>query len=506
MLGSMLGTATVGPAFRAAVEQFGEGNPFLVQRLLEHWVEQGVLLHERGGWNTDIAPSADQLPSSVHEVLLAKVALLSAPARAIAHFAAVVGSEVGLELLQAGTSLSDDALFDALAELNAHAILLEAERGRFVFAQDLLRDLLYESLGAGVVAHHRQVADTLERLVAGQALASLPFERVIALAHQHGRALSPPEHALPCLLEAGTRSAKLFALADAERFLGAALDMLRAQPAESFGPERLGALTAMGDVKRVAGKAAEAETWLQEAVALADARGHRPIGRLLTSLAKALQVCQRFEPALEQCARSVAACRLELDPAGAARALLASSRINFFQGRNPLAVEQSEESLALALASGERSIMAAAYAWLGVLAASADASRLEEGIRHLDAARTIQMADGDQLGLNTTYNLLGNAQNMAGDADLARASFLESRRLCFEFGAHDEELFALVNLAVTDRELGDWSSSLDWARQAVAGATRLDSKFPLGIALGLEARRWPPKATRPRRVGCWSKA
>jgi hypothetical protein len=62
MVTSMLGTDAVGARFMSQVAEFSGGNPFLIERLLEHLVRERVLISERGRWNTQIELTPDQLP------------------------------------------------------------------------------------------------------------------------------------------------------------------------------------------------------------------------------------------------------------------------------------------------------------------------------------------------------------------------------------------------------------------------------------------------------------
>ena len=187
MVASMLGSEAIAPGFVAQLERVSEGNPFFVERLLEHLVEDGTLQHDGRGWSTDVALDLDGLPRNVRALLVRKLESLSADALAIARAAAVLGRDFDLDLLVRVVALPEERFFEAMAELRQAAVLLQDEAGRYAFAQDAVQAHLVEALpeaAAGGVA----VLNADDPLV--KAMAARTKARVVlfgeATAYPHG--------------------------------------------------------------------------------------------------------------------------------------------------------------------------------------------------------------------------------------------------------------------------------------------------------------------------------
>jgi predicted ATPase len=75
------------------------GNPFFVEETIKTLIERGSLRRVHGRWIGWDVEEVD-VPATIREVLLERVNALSAPARAIAELAAVVGARVSHDLLR----------------------------------------------------------------------------------------------------------------------------------------------------------------------------------------------------------------------------------------------------------------------------------------------------------------------------------------------------------------------------------------------------------------------
>ncbi|MEB3221661.1 MAG: diguanylate cyclase [Candidatus Sericytochromatia bacterium] len=492
MVGSMLGVGAVGETFLDQIATFSEGNPFFVEGLLEHLVRNGTLVKRRGRWNTDLTLTPDQMPSNLQGLLLEKLAALSEVATSLARIGAVLGREIGLDLLLRVSGLGEDALFDALGELAENGIFTRTEDGAYRFTQGQLQEVIYANLEPDTkVALHRQVAEALEGELPA-ALAEAPLALVTALAH-HAMHADEPEKTVTYALEAGMRSASLYANADAHRFLTAGLLVVTAE--EATAPlatprqrTKLEYLRTLGDVCRVSGRAEEAREALNTAIPLAETLGETfHLGRMLTSAAKVAQMANDYPTALALTDRSLDVCLAGGDAAGAARCLLTSCRVNYFTGKLTEAVEQTARALSLAREAQVPTYIGEALGFVGLMYVSGDPDKLAEGESNLKESVAILGDLGDRIGLNNSYNLLGNAQNMQGNFRDAWDTFQLNHKICAEIGLKDEEIFALLNLAITAFELGAFDETIRLSRDANVIATALNSKFPLGMAYTLEA-------------------
>jgi len=152
----------------------------------------------------------DLLPPSVRTLILARLAPLSRAARHLVQGVAVLGTAASAQLLWQVAELEVQAGVETLEEAVQRGILHEEEAGvgrlgRYRFAHDLMREVVYTELGAArrQVLHQRALA-RLEREGA----------RASELAY-HARSSGEVEAAYRYSVQAGVEAAAVFALEEA---------------------------------------------------------------------------------------------------------------------------------------------------------------------------------------------------------------------------------------------------------------------------------------------------
>ena len=134
-----------------------QGNPFFLEELAQTLVEHGAA----GGQTLP-------LPLTVQGVLAARLDRLPQEAKHLVQYAAVIGTDVPVPLLQAIAELPEAELQRALAHLQAAEFLAETrlvpERS-YTFKHALTQEVVYESLlQERRCALHAGVVEALERL------------------------------------------------------------------------------------------------------------------------------------------------------------------------------------------------------------------------------------------------------------------------------------------------------------------------------------------------------
>jgi tetratricopeptide (TPR) repeat protein len=178
-------------------------------------------------------PSADARGPRVESVMAARLALLSADARAVAETAAVIGRDFTFEILACASDLEEAALVPALDELwRRHVVRAQGPEG-WDFTHDRIREVAYATLGpARRRLVHRRVSQALELLHAHD------LDRVSAAIALHLERGGQPARAVPFLDRAAAVAMRLSAGEEAIRCLTHALSLLARQPAGRDRDER----------------------------------------------------------------------------------------------------------------------------------------------------------------------------------------------------------------------------------------------------------------------------
>jgi predicted ATPase/DNA-binding winged helix-turn-helix (wHTH) protein len=196
------------------VHRLTAGNPFFVTQLAPLVAA-----------NVDPARLASLLPAEVRAACVAQLSGLTSSSRRLLDVAAVLGTRFEIpRLAPAAGCTHADALTMLEPAIRAGLIrAAEAPHG-YVFAHELLRDVIYEELPAADRAQfHHVIADVLDK-----EMRSDDDEHLAALAHHRMRAISigGEEGAIDAALQAGASCLRRMAYEPAAQYFQSALDTL----------------------------------------------------------------------------------------------------------------------------------------------------------------------------------------------------------------------------------------------------------------------------------------
>ena len=178
-----------------------QGNPFFLEESVRTLVETGGLVGERGAYHLVQPLDTLQVPATVQAMLAARIDRLPPEDKRLLQTAAVIGTEVPWQLLQAIADTSDEALYHSLGQLQAAEFLYETslfpERA-YTFKHALTHEVAYggllherrRALHARIVKALEDLAgerrdDQAERL-AHHALRGEVWEKALAYGRQAG--------------------------------------------------------------------------------------------------------------------------------------------------------------------------------------------------------------------------------------------------------------------------------------------------------------------------------
>jgi hypothetical protein len=174
-------------ALARAVTRETEGNPFFVQEIVRHLVDEGMLGRDEAPGTGPSRLTDLRLPESVRDVIGRRLGRLSAACTQCLTAAAVVGREFGLDALERIADLEAERLLEVLEEAVTARVVEEVPQaiGRYRFAHTLIRETLYEELRTlERLRRHHRVGEVLEALYARN-----PGPHLAELAHHFLEAL-----------------------------------------------------------------------------------------------------------------------------------------------------------------------------------------------------------------------------------------------------------------------------------------------------------------------------
>jgi len=188
----LLGAEEVSETVRSRILERAGGNPFFLEEIVRHLLEERERVAEEEGWLASVDELDVDIPDTVQGVLAARMDLLSLPEKRVLQSAAVVGRVfwsgpvaglLGAELGGGGPEPVLAALEERGLVAASLASSMEGER-EYVFRHILTRDVAYESLPRRErAAAHAEVAAWIEER-AGERRRELAQ----LLAHHYGEA------------------------------------------------------------------------------------------------------------------------------------------------------------------------------------------------------------------------------------------------------------------------------------------------------------------------------
>ncbi len=225
------------------------GNPLFVVETMRATQGQIVCNGSTGNATTTAtfpieasAAIVQQLPPKVLAMIQARLGQLSASARELCEWGAIVGRAFTLDLLADASKISRDKAVNALDELWQRRIIREQGTDAYDFSHDRIRDVAAAGISRARCRYlHHCVAETLENENTGQ------FDNIAAQIAAHYDAAGMVEPAIDYYAKAAVRSAQIYATAEIILHLQRALTLLKLLPASKVRDQReLTLLVALG--------------------------------------------------------------------------------------------------------------------------------------------------------------------------------------------------------------------------------------------------------------------
>ena len=479
--------ADPGDELVASIHRRSDGNPFFAEELLA----------------AGSARPSGVLPSSLRDLLAARMGVLGARARRLLGLMAVVGRPVDDDELVAVGDLEPGDLREALHEVIESSLVTGLAGGEgYAFRHALVQEAAYDELLPGERrAFHRTIAERLEARPLGR---QRDTGRAAELA-RHWRAGRDLPRALAASVLAGHQAFDAYAFAQAAAEYDHALLLWDEvdEPGVIAGIDRIELLRRMAEAVHMMSEDRRAVELFQEAVDLSRLEPDRlRTGALLERLGRVSWAAGDTQAAVRHSEEAVAVIPVDPPSAERARALGGLGQVHMLNGSIHLAKRLCEEAVDVARAAGAREAEGHALNTLGTALANLGAS--DAGVTALAAALVIahEVRNADDIG--RAYVNLTDSLWYAGEPRRALERTMEGVELAERLGIGPVYGFYIRMTGMMPAfDVGEWATAL--RLYAEANYRLLDNR-------GVERYRlaygiWPYVATGdPKGRQMWDRA
>lgn len=227
MIDGSLHATTLPPELVTLASERSEGNPFFLEELLKTLVERSPIAGDGGAARLAVGEQAHVIPTTVEDLITARIDRLDEPLKRVLQIAAVIGRDFGFDLLRAVAGTGDDLRqrLIGLAELELIREISIFPAWTFSFKSSLAHEVAYRTLLAGRRRElHARVARAIESLAADH------LEESYEIIAYHLSRSTEAEAAARYLILAGDKAVRHFAITDARRYFDEAADKLQRLP------------------------------------------------------------------------------------------------------------------------------------------------------------------------------------------------------------------------------------------------------------------------------------
>jgi ABC-type oligopeptide transport system substrate-binding subunit/class 3 adenylate cyclase len=224
LMNHLLGEGEFPEQIKELVRTRSEGNPFYLEEVIYHLVDNGLIERVGGEWHVNDAIVVVGIPETLQGVLLARIDRLEEDVRRTLQIASVIGRSFLFSLLEA-ISEAEQELDEHLSKLQRMDLVREKTRLpelEYIFKHTLTQEAAYNSLLLGRRKEfHLKVGEAIETLFPGRR------EEFLGLLAHHYEAAGALEKARDYLLRAGDQARLAYANEEAIEFYHRVLPVLR---------------------------------------------------------------------------------------------------------------------------------------------------------------------------------------------------------------------------------------------------------------------------------------
>ncbi len=230
MVNHILGTKEIERALEELILEKAEGVPFFIEEFIKSL--QDIKAIERKDNRYHLAKDIQDviIPSTIQDVIMARVDSLSEGAKGVLQIGSVVGREFNQDLIQKVTGLSERELLSHLSVLRDSELLYERgiyPQSTHIFKHALTQEVVYNSL---LLKRRKEIHETIGRAI--ESLYSERLEEFYEILAYHYSESDNLEKAYLYLKLSGSKATRNYSNWEAFRYYKEALKLLNQLPAD----------------------------------------------------------------------------------------------------------------------------------------------------------------------------------------------------------------------------------------------------------------------------------
>jgi len=451
-------------AIRELVVGGAEGNPFYLEELIKMLIDQRVICPDEDLWRVEPGRlAAVNIPSTLSEVLQARLDSLSIDERLTLQRASVVGRIFWDQaILHASPDLPANDILTALQSLRRKELIYERRPAAFTgtheytFKHSLFQEVTYETLLKRqrvslhtLVAHWLDIASGDRR---GEYLAQIG---------EHYQKGTDFARAAEIFSQAATRALSLSALSEAREFFEHAIGLLEHpdQPVRDVIEMQIGLAGACLQL----GEYAQARQHAKTAADLArDMQIDILVAESLVQLGQVASYLGNYQEAYAHLTDALALARQEDNQATIAHVLVALAGVEWRMGDLESARQYCEESYQISSETNDTTTLLNALNRLGVISGALGETEKEE--KYYQQTLTLALSAGNRERAATSLNNLGALAGEQNQWQEASDYYLRALTISRETGAKQGESLHLTNLGLAAIHLGRYNQAREYLR------------------------------------------
>ena len=168
MVSQILNTGDIGADLEELILKKTEGVPFFIEEYIKSFKDLQIIERKGNTYRLTEFPQSFTIPSTIQDVLMARVDSLPENAKVVLQAGSVIGREFGYMLIKEVTRLPEQAILSCLSILKDAEFIYERgiyPQSAFIFRHALTRDTVYQSLLKSTrKKYHETIARVFEEL------------------------------------------------------------------------------------------------------------------------------------------------------------------------------------------------------------------------------------------------------------------------------------------------------------------------------------------------------